>query len=210
MRLAVLARNAGLAALMVAVSPSTALAHSPIPGIGTFYGHLLHPIAVLSHLLLLVGVSLFLSQNPLGRPGYGVLAVLIAFIVGLITAAQFSIPPPPEWLILAASLSAGALVSLARPVPTWLTMMFASTAGLLVGIDSTPELLATADRSLAYGGLVAGVALVVVLVTGLLLKASDPRMRIGVRIVGSWILAVSLLVLALAIATINESAMRSP
>ena len=55
-----------LTAALLLLAPGVALAHGPMPGVGSFYGGLLHPVMVPSHLITLVALGLLIGQRGLG------------------------------------------------------------------------------------------------------------------------------------------------
>ena len=55
-------RRRYLAPLLL-LAPGLAVAHSPMQGIGNFYGGILHPILVPSHLLALLSLGLLIGQS---------------------------------------------------------------------------------------------------------------------------------------------------
>ncbi|MCG8381025.1 MAG: HupE/UreJ family protein [Gammaproteobacteria bacterium] len=179
------------------VVPEVSLAHSSIQGIGTFYNGLLHPILVPAHLLLLVAVGLFLGQQDSKaiQPALGVFA--FATIAGL-TAAWFFTASQTETLILVLSAVIGLVIAVSPKIPLLLSVVIALLAGFLLGSDSAQEALSDKDKFVTlFGNGVAIYFLVfysMVLVDYLNKKAWQ---RIGIRIVGSWVAASSLLVLAL-------------
>jgi len=177
--------------------PDVAQAHSPIAGIGTFYNAMLHPLLVPGQALVLVGLSLALGQR--GRPAarLGLVLLLGAFAAGLGAAMAWPHLQPPETGLLFLGAVIGAAVSIAKPLPLWLVATAAIAAGLLMGLDSRPDPAGQRDTVLAVAGLFTGTALVATLIAGTCLTLEKSWMHIGIRIVGSWIAAASVLVLAL-------------
>jgi hypothetical protein len=66
-----------------------------------------------------------------------------------------------------------------------------------MGLDSAPDPANTTGTLLAAGGLSLGIAIISMVIAGTSLTLDKAWMRIGLRIVGSWIVAASVLVLAL-------------
>jgi urease accessory protein len=176
--------------------PSMALAHSPIPGIGTFYGHMLHPLIVPVQALVLLGAALMLGQQGQAKARAGLLALGTGFACGL-AAARLAASAPPETLLLLLAAVFGIAVGLARQWPVWLIVPAALGAGVALGLDSWPEPMGSRDTALAVAGLCVGVGLIALVVAGTALTLHKAWQRLGIRIVGSWIAAASVLVLAL-------------
>ncbi|GAA3961991.1 hypothetical protein GCM10022278_20020 [Allohahella marinimesophila] len=179
----------------------TALAHSPIEGIGNFYNGLLHPVFVPAHLLLLLALGLFLGQRGLSAVKSAIGLFALAAIAGL-TAAWFYTPPNAEIMLLGLSAIVGLAVAIAPNVTRLPCTVLALLAGGLLGLDSAQEGLSGQDKLIALIG--SGVAMCLLLFYPMALAGfvrSKPWQKIGVRIVGSWIAASSLLVLALSLST---------
>ncbi len=186
--------------LIALLLPETSLAHSPIQGIGNFYNGLLHPVLVPAHLLLLMAFGLFLGQQGLKRIELALGIFAAATIVGLVLA-WFSIGAGIENLVLVLSAAVGLLVAISLQMALLWCVILALLAGLLLGIDSAQQELSGQDRLASLFG--SGVAIYFLALYPMALADYFKRkawQKIAIRIVGSWIAASSLLVLALALA----------
>ena len=99
--------------------------------------------------------------------------------------------------LLALSAIAGLLVALAQPLPQRLGVLVATAMGLSLALDSPPDALSLTEANLILLGTALGAVLML-----LALLQGTARLRhhwqcIGVRIAGSWIAAIAILVLAL-------------
>jgi urease accessory protein len=183
--------------LLMLVVPEASLAHAPIQGIGNFYNGLLHPILVPAHLLLLVAVGLFFGQQrpKASQSALGVFA--FATVAGL-TAAWFSIASETETFILILSAVIGSVIAMAPKVALLWCGVIALLAGFLLGIDSAQEALSGRVKLVTLFG--SGVAIYALVLYPMALADyfnQKAWQKIGIRIVGSWVAASSLLVLAL-------------
>lgn len=183
------------------------MAHSPIEGIGTFYGHMLHPIAAPAHALLLLGTTLMLGQQPRKVALPGLLAFGLGFVVGLTLSGTGLGPTVSEPLFFGGALLAGCLVSVNRPLHAMLIIAAAFVAGLLMGSDSAPDRSLYGELSLAYSGLLFGVFVIAVTVTGATVGLARAWQRAGIRVAGSWIVAISVLALALSLSSRSTATM---
>ncbi|MDB5851146.1 MAG: hypothetical protein JWP29_4898 [Rhodoferax sp.] len=191
-----------LAAAALLTAASAARAHGAVDGVNSFYAGLLHPFQNLPHLLLLVGLGIWLGQRQPLKIGLPMLACAVGAALGLLLttplAGPFRVPAPsPGWLI-GAALCVGVLIASSLGAPGWLRAAIAGVAGMAVafdsGVDGTPPI-----GTLAL--MLAGTwAIIVVLVANVAYYVSlVPRVKwlqIAVRIVGSWLAAASVLVLA--------------
>ncbi|MCB1925923.1 MAG: HupE/UreJ family protein [Gammaproteobacteria bacterium] len=191
------ARGLVVVLLLVLVVSEPASAHTPIQGIGNFYNGLLHPVLVPAHVLLLLAFGLFLGQQgpKKTQPAFAVFA--FATIAGLV-AAWFSIGGETEVLVLGLSAVVGLLVAISPQVALVWCGALALLAGFFLGIDSAQsELVGKAKLASLFGS---GVAIYLLVLYPIALADhfnSKVWQRIGIRVVGSWVAASSLLVLAL-------------
>ena len=188
--------RAGVCMALVAC-PGMAHAHSPIAGIGTFYAAMLHPLAVPGHALVIVGLSLAFGQQGRSAARLGLPVLLGAFAAGLGAAMVWAPFAPPQTALLLLAAVIGAAVTVAAPLPLWLVGAASTVSGLAMGLDSAPDPANTTGTLLAAGGLSLGIAIISMVIAGTSLTLDNAWMRIGLRIVGSWIVAASVLVLAL-------------
>lgn len=182
------------------LAPGTAQAHSAIQGIGTFYNGILHPLVVPAHLLLLLALGLLLAQQGSRDSQKGLLAAVVAVWGGLMLShlAKADYLPP---VILSVAALVAVLVAISRPLPLPVTLLFALGSALLLGLDSGQDELQGREQLTMMLGTGVGVTLLLLYSTALgHFFSKRAWQRIGVRVVGSWIAASSLMVLALSLA----------
>jgi hydrogenase/urease accessory protein HupE len=191
--------NSGKALVFLALLaiPQLGLAHSPIEGIDNFYSGLLHPVFVPAHLLLLISLGLFIGQRGVKENELAILVFLIAVGVGLM-AAWFSVGGDIEIFILIGAAFIGILIVASFTVNRYWCALIATLAGLLLGMDSAQDALSGKEKLVSLLG--SGLALYLLFLYPMALADvfnKKPWQMIGVRVIGSWIAASSLLVLAL-------------
>lgn len=196
-------RHFSLICLFALFIPEAALAHSPFQGIGSFYNGLLHPVLVPAHLLLLIAIGLFLGQQGTKRIELILGTFAVATAVGLVMA-WFSISTElgVETLILALSAAVGLLVAISPQMAVYWRLLIVLLAGFLLGIDSTQEAFVGKDKFLSLFG--SGIAIYFLALYPLALADflnKKAWQKIGIRVIGSWVAASSLMVLALSLAT---------
>ncbi|MFV0477307.1 MAG: HupE/UreJ family protein [Parahaliea sp.] len=183
--------------LIASVIPTEAFAHSPIEGVGYFYGGLLHPLMVLPHALLLLMLSLLVGQRGIQAMRYAYPAFLLSLLSGLLaTAFKLTIIPAQSLLLILAACF-GLLVALKVTLAVHLTGLLAALAGLLIGMDSSVGELGRQQTFAAILGCWVGAAVILIIISGLVEIARQPWLSVGIRILGSWGLAMTMLVLAL-------------
>jgi urease accessory protein len=188
-----------VAAATLATAVPVAEAHSPIEGVGTFYGHLLHPLVVPSQALLLIAVALLLGQQGREHARIGLVALVAGFGGGLAASSLGWIDGTREPVLLFAAMAIGGVVGVALRLPLLLTILAAAAAGTAIGLDSALGDLSGRETPLALAGLTAGVVYFVILGAGLTVGLTKDWQRIGVRVAGAWVFAASLMVFALSL-----------
>jgi urease accessory protein len=182
--------------LLVAVSP--AYAHAPIPGVSGFAGGLLHPILVPSHGLSLLALGLYLGQQ---RGHRVALAIFASTLIAGLAALAFAVgETPAENVLLANTAVLGILLAGAWALPSPLGWLMAAIAGGALSLDSPPDATTLDEGNLMLLGTAVGACAGLAAVTLGTRLAKDTWNMLGVRVLGSWIAASAILVLALALA----------
>lgn len=188
---------AGLACVSCACV--TASAHTVIPGVGGLTGGLVHPALVPAHVLALTALGLLAGQQP-PRTRRTVLASFAAGLaagVGAIVSAFAA--DDPDMIVLACAAATALLVVAARPLPRGIPAAAAAVAGVAIILDSVPQEISVSATVLALGGTFVTALLALMLAAWLAARGMRPWQQVGIRILGSWIAASAILVLALRI-----------
>ena len=172
----------------------SARAHAPIEGVGGFYGGLLHPVLVPAHALGLLALGLFIARQESRRSP--ILIFAAALVAGLGAIALAVGPTPAAEILLANTVVVGALVAIAFAPPRPVGWLAATVTGATLGLDSPPDEISIALGTLALIGTALGACVALALVIGLTARVRRDWQRLGVRILGSWIAASAMLVLA--------------
>lgn len=187
------ARRWILAGIVLLSMAGEAAAH-PVFGIGGVWGGLLHPLVVPSHVMAAIASAILIGRQPLGRAMVAVYALGLVAALDAIAAAY--VPALAEEALLVLAATAGLLAAWSRPLPLGFVAVLAAATGLAVGLDSPPEAISIAEANLTLvATALSGIAFLAVMA----LLASRLRydwQRIGMRIVGSWISASAIMVLA--------------
>jgi len=189
-----------LATMAVIVPVDAATAHIPFGGGGGFFGGVLHPMLVPSHLLSIVATGLLVGQQMPRRPwlapaSYGIgMAAGFAAIVSAVAI---------QWtgeLVLAAGAVTGALVALASPLPKILVKALGFATGLAVALDSAPQVISVQEGDLILIGTFCGASILMLVVIESAIMLWRDWQRLALRIAGSWIAASATMGLALGLA----------
>jgi hydrogenase/urease accessory protein HupE len=160
-----------------------------------FADGLLQPLVVPTHFMAAAALALLIGQQGWGHRVATV--YVVAIFVGLGAIALAYVPTLAQEGLLAASAAAGLLVAVARPLPRSVGALLAGAAGLALAVDSPPEAISLRDANLALLGTAMGAAIVLVVLVQVTSRLTRAWQRIGARIIGSWIAASAILVLAL-------------
>jgi urease accessory protein len=186
-------RNIALltAALVPAATP--AQAHLMNSGFGPFYDGLAHPFMSPEDILPVVAMTLLAGLNG-ARQGRWVLATLpAAWLIGMLAGWALALPTAPAWAIAAATAVTGALAASDLRFPLPAVIGWAAALGALHGVGNGGELATTAGGLLAIVGIACSLAAVVSLVAGQVAVLQAQWTRLAVRISGSWIAAIGML-----------------
>jgi urease accessory protein len=190
----------GLLALALLLAASPATAHGSLPGGGGFYSGAAHPFLAVEHALLLLGLGLLLGRMPVAVVGPSVLVLVLVLGLGAGLWAQQVLHLPLTPYILGLALLCGVLLAVVpRLPPTWV-QAGALLAGGLVGADTDGIVNVAQPMTTAFAvvGLGVGVLLIVLNAAALSQFLTARGWQIVTRVAGSWICAITVLVLALA------------
>jgi urease accessory protein len=204
-------RKAAKAAILACLlfGADTAQAHSMVKGVGDFYAGLLHVLTALEHVLPFIALSLLAGQRGFNRKTEAVLLVFpLALMVGASAALWLAPPPGLAFFNIASAILMGALVAAAWPLPGPLFYALVVVFGLSHGFANGEAVTPTTKAYLFILGVgLSGLAVLAygTLMVEFLLKRKAGWIHIAVRVAGSWIAAIGVLVLATAGRTLLAS-----
>jgi urease accessory protein len=189
-----------LASLLIWAScPGRANAHLVNSGLGPFYDGVAHLFVTPEDVLAVVALALLagLGGKPCGRAVLFVLpaAWLAGALAGRMTPLFGGVPVLSAALLIAL----GALVAVGRRLPLALVAGAALTCGLLHGFFNGAALAGAGSSGLAAAGIACAVFVMAALVAGQVAALEKEWARIMVRVAGSWIGAIGLLMLGRAV-----------
>lgn len=190
---------AALIAALLLVFPSNADAHLAIKGAGDFGNGALHPLVTPQHLMIVLGLALLLGMRvPLRlKLPMASLAISSAIALGVISWIPFS---PPELFLTLIAMILGLLVAIGRTLPPAVLAGICAICAVAVGLDSGVD----PESGMVVWKTLSGTWLGITGVTGYLALAVSNGAeknwaRTGMRILGSWIFAIAILMLAFAL-----------
>ncbi len=187
--------------LLLLWSPAHAQAHTTFQGMGEFASGFLHPLTTPPHLLVLLALGLWLGQHAPLRIKEPALVFAGAAAAGLFLTVAGHIGGVYPPVLIVVGLCIGIFVVLGLPMPLWVKLCACGIAALVLTLDSG------VDAGVNSAGTVkilaaTWVSLVLCVVNFAFYVSLLPSVRwvqTGVRVVGSWIVAIAFLMLAFAL-----------
>jgi hydrogenase/urease accessory protein HupE len=171
----------------------------PFAGLNDLYNGLLHPLVVPAHLLLLAAAGLFLGKHG-SRVVPPSFLLFCLFTFGGLVATIFFTGGIGEGYLLRVAALIGLLIAANLRIPFLLCLIVAALTGLLLGLDSSQTVLAGKAKFFSMLGSGLGLCFLFLYPLAFADYFSDRNwQKIGVRIVGSWVAASAILVLALSL-----------
>jgi urease accessory protein len=180
--------------------PAAACAHSTMQGLEGFSGGALHPLTTPAHLLIIAALGLLGGQ----RSPVDLKAPFVIFVPCLTVALIFTmsgfVKAVYQPVLIGLALCAAIPVTLEKPLPPLAYCILSAAAGFAIGFDSAPE---PNSIGVLIKTLLGTWVMIIFLVfdiayyTSLAMRWRWPR--VGIRVLGSWIIAISLMVLALSL-----------
>lgn len=184
-----------LPAAALFLAPATAQAHLVNTGLGPVYDGVSHFVLTPEDLVPVLALALLAGQ---GGPRAGRLALFAlpaAWLLGGLAGLALGGPGEAPLLTTVSFLGLGGLVAAeARLRPEWVAAL-AGVVGLLHGWLNGTAMAQARLGALGLVGIVATLFVTVALAAALVVAIRAPWGRIAVRVAGSWIVAVGLLLL---------------
>ena len=186
--------------LIALVFFASAEAHAVYQGAGDFYAGMLHPLTSPEHVLPMLVLGALAGQNGLKRCEFVLWAFPAAMAAGACTA--LSVPDLRGILLfnIASAVLLGSLLAAAFTLPSWLILILAAVFGLTHGYANGAVIMGQIRPGVFIAGLVfASFILMAYTVAAIsfLLRLRPTWIAIAVRVAGSWVAAIGLLVLSL-------------
>jgi urease accessory protein len=158
-----------------------------------FVGGLLNPLTTPVHVLTLLALALLLARQP--QRFTGVLVFAIALAGGFLAIVLAVETTPARTVLLAVAVALGLMIAAAW-APRLFAWLLTAIAGAALALDSPPQAVRLSEAYATLGGTALGACATLVVVAAVAAHANADWQRLGVRIVGSWIAASAILVLA--------------
>jgi hypothetical protein len=152
-----------------------------------------------SHLLAVVAIGLLAGQGVMRFPvaTFGAFAFGLAMGSIMIAAA---LRGESMIALIGIAAMAGIAIAVALPIPAFARIIAAAAAGATLAFNAPPQAITIPSAVATQVGFAAAALATFGLIASIATRADRPWQRIGLRVVGSWIAASAILVLALRLA----------
>lgn len=186
--------------LMAICWPVPAWAHGSVPGLQGIYSGMLHPFTSGPQLLALFALALVIQQRlPDSEDVFHSFWVSCLAGAGLAALTPWAFNPDVPLTVLA--IVTGLLAASAVRLPLLLLLLLGISCGLPSGYLCWPEPGAKGDMMFtALGGIIGSVVIIILVAGGIEATWQATKwswLPIAIRVAGSWIAAISLLLGAL-------------
>jgi urease accessory protein len=185
-----------VAAVYATLAPLPAFAH-PMQGVGDFYAGMLHPVITLETVLPVIALSLLAGQQQREVAIKILVAFPAALMVGALLALSGNAPPHLGTVQLTLTALFGVLVAVRSRLSIRLLVALAVALGISAGWSNASDALGQLSPYRFIAGLAVVGLLSLTYGIGLVRSLKMEWTQIAVRVVGSWIAAVGILVLGL-------------
>ena len=182
--------------VVLALLPTVAHAHLVNSGLGPFYDGMLHLLLSPGDLLGLLAAALLAGLRGPRASRLTVLVLPLAWMLFGLIGLNLSTSLQLNFLSVLSFVILGALVALdPKRLPEWAVALLAGLFGALHGLLNGSALAAIGAGVVSLFGIVATVFVVTLIVASLVVPLQRAWMRITVRVAGSWVTAVGILML---------------
>lgn len=192
-----------LTALLIALHPGAASAHLVESGFGDFYDGALHLIVTPGDLLIVIGIALLggLQGSAIAR------TMLVSLFAGWLAGVMISFALPATFsfdrVVVVAFGLLGVLVLLDRRISRTAIIAITIAVGVAQGLGAMLSIREQPVGWIWLTGSFTSLAVIATLLAALVVAARAPWTRIAVRAVGSWLAAVSVLMLGWALRSVS-------
>ena len=180
---------------MVFLWPATASAHLVNTGFGPFYDGITHFVLSPDDLLGVLAIALLSSLLGVQHGRVTLFALPITWLIGGAIGLQFDQEISLPALSAISFLMVGMLVAADKKLPLAFIYGLAIMLGVLHGFLNGTAMAQAGGGLLSLIGIAACIFVVVALVSAFVVSLQRVWLRIAVRVAGSWITAIGLLML---------------
>ena len=183
------------ALILLIATPSTAAAHLVTTGLGPFYDGALHLLLSPEDLLGLVAAVALAGLQGAKAGRIAVITLAAAWFMFSFISLNLTVGFDFPWLNIFSIIILGGLVAVNPTLPPAVVALLAGLYGALHGLLNGSALAAMDSGLLSIVGVSVTVLIIGLLCSALIVSLKETWTRIAVRVVGSWIAAVGMLML---------------
>ncbi|MEE4109787.1 MAG: HupE/UreJ family protein [Halieaceae bacterium] len=183
-----------LATVLLAL-PEVAQAHLVTSGLGPFYDGALHLLLSPADLLGLIAAALLAGLRGRRAARMTVIALPLAWLCAGLVGLRVSGTPDLAWLSTLSFMLLGLLVAANVRLPPIAVALLAGAFGALQGLESGSVLATLGSGATSLAGMVLAVLLLALLTSAAVAPLQAFWARVAVRVAGSWVVAVGILML---------------
>jgi urease accessory protein len=158
---------------------------------------LVHPVSTPAHVVALTGLGLIAGRNFLSAGATIVAALGLGLVVGLGAIAWGVGETPASDALLASATLCGLIAASGVTAPVSLAVPVALVSGVALGLDSPPQSIRLSEAVATLIGTACGGIGALAMIAFSAFAIGRLGQGIALRVAGSWIAAIAILVLAL-------------
>jgi hydrogenase/urease accessory protein HupE len=186
---------AAAGALAVALLPAPAQAHLVTTGLGPIYDGISHVLLSPDDVVPVLAMALLAGLNGPTAGRRALFALTGAWLLGGVAGLFVGQPVVPGVATTASFLVLGGLTAADRRLSPTVVAVLALAVGVLHGWLNGAGIAEARREALALVGIVGAIFVLVTLAAALVVSLRPAWARIAVRVAGSWVAAIGLLVL---------------
>ena len=159
-------------------------------------GGLVHPLATPAHIVALSGLGLIAGRNFLAAGTAIIGAFALGLAAGLGAIASGVGETPASDALLASATLCGLMAASDVTAPVWLAVPVALVSGIALGLDSPPEYILLSEAVAMLIGTACGGIGTLAMIAFAASAIARWLQGIVLRVAGSWVAAIAILVLA--------------
>ena len=189
----------GLATIAATLVPAPAGAHLVTTGLGPIYDGITHVAMSPDDIVAALAIAFLAGLNGPAAGRRALFALTAAWLAGGIAGLLVQQPLVPATIPIGSFLVLGVLTAADRRLSPAIVSGLAIAVGLLHGWVNGAGIAGAGRDALGLAGIVAAVFVLVALAAAFAASVRVPWVRIAVRVVGSWVAAIGLLMLGWAL-----------
>jgi urease accessory protein len=153
----------------------------------------INPLTTPAHALTLLALAVLMARQ--SQRFVVLLIFALALAAGFLAIVLAVETTPARAVLLAVAAALGAMVAAAW-TPKLLAWLLSATGGAALALDSPPQAITIAEAYATLAGTAVGACAMLIVVAAIAAHANADWQRLAIRILGSWIAASAILVLA--------------